>query len=94
MKIFKVLCLAVVALAIGACVRREPGPGEQIGRGVDEMTQGLRRLDTDPAYGGAKPGERDAYHRYENQGYREPTPVPTPEGWESYEDWKRRTGGY
>ena len=47
------LCLALLTLVATACSTEKPaGPGERIGRGIDEIAAGLNDMNTDPNYRG------------------------------------------
>lgn len=46
--------LAIALLALAGCVKEPEGPGERIGRGIDEIMKGLEEMDaasgTNPRY--------------------------------------------
>ncbi len=80
-------------MAALGCAPKEPvGPVEQIGKGIDQMTKGIRQLESDNQ-------DTDAYKaRQREQAIRDSRTSQgldtdsAPGEWESYEEWQKRKG--
>lgn len=86
----KLLCILALSMVAVGCVRKEPeGPAEQIGKGIDQMTKGIKQLDSE---------QDDAYRaRQREEAIRDSRKTgvdgdATPGEWESYEEWQKRKG--
>lgn len=90
----KLLPLFVLLAVVTGCVRKEPeGPAEQIGKGIDQLSKGVRQLERENAAGDSSAardrGIRDSRTRDPRLDTDE---GPTPDEWETYEEWQRRKG--
>ena len=89
-KIFFTLSLLILA---SGCVKEPEGPAEQIGKGIDQVSKGVRQYEYETRDRRAPtptpvPSLRDSW-RSDPDTYSDDS---SSNQWESYEEWRKRKG--
>jgi hypothetical protein len=87
----RILTVCALLVFVAGCVRKEPeGPAEQIGKGIDQVTRGIKQYETDTASQPSARARPDTGALSDSIRSAPTIDDSIPEGWESYEEWQQR----
>lgn len=77
-KSLSLLAALLCSFGFYGCIQREPGPAELIGKGIDQMAEGMQGLSKDEKYGGGAIATRVPERDYRYDDYSREVPRDDP----------------